>query len=207
MPYEYKVDIAGTVYGMKNIQSLTLDRALFESLSVGNTCCGKLDLTVWPLGKIPRRAKITAYCREISAGDWTQIGVFFISKRKTVSTALHITAIDRMFMAGVEWEPRQELEFPMTMETAAKEIARLMETELDPRCRFNGTYMVDYPANGYTLQDVLRFIAVAHAGNWMVTAEDKLLLVPLYKSMPEETHYLVTERGAPIQIGKVGIYV
>ena len=47
----------------------------------------------------------------------------------------------------------------------------------------------------------MKFIAVAHGGNWTITREDKLLLVPLVGSMPPETNYLVTEDGDAITFG------
>ena len=66
---------------------------------------------------------------------------------------------------------------------------------------------IDYPANNYTLRDVLRFIAAANVGNWIITSENNLLLVPLFGSMPEETNFLVDESGSAITFGGVRIIV
>lgn len=89
---------------------------------------------------------------------------------------------------------------------AVKEIAQIMQVQIDPRTRLNPEHTIDYPANDYTLRDELRFIAAAHGGNWIVTGEGKLLLVPLL-SAPPETNYLVTEYGDPITFGGVRILV
>lgn len=67
----------------------------------------------------------------------------------------------------------------MPMPSAAAEMARLMGVELDPRTRLHAGYLIDYPANDYTLRDILRFIAAAHGGNWIITDQGRLLLVPL----------------------------
>ena len=206
MPYEYKADIAGTAYGMNDIQSAEIEQPLFEKLSVGNTCNAKLTIVIWPLGEIPRMAQIKPYCREAGTEDWIQLGVFFISTRKEIDDKLEIVAYDCMLKSEREWEPDQSLEFPMTMGAAAAEIARLMDTELDPRCSFNDSYTVDYPANGYAMRDILEFIATAHAGNWIVTNEGKLLLVPIY-SIPPETNYLINEKGRAITFAGVKILV
>lgn len=208
MGYEYKAEIDGVTYGMHDIETVSIEQPLFDKPSVGNTCNAKLEMTIWPLGGIPRMAKIVPYCREAGTTAWTQLGVFFISTRKVVDDALEIVAYDGMLKGEVEWEPLQSLEFPMTMEAAAREMARLMETELDPRCRFNSSYTIDYPANGYVYRDILAFIAAAHAGNWIMTAEGKLLLIPMFGSLPPETHYLVEEKqGAAITFGGTRILV
>lgn len=204
--YEYQVDIGGVMYGMNDIESASIDRQLFTERSIGNTCSAMLEITVWPLGTIPRMARIVPYCREIGTNEWEQLGIFYISTRSKSEDMLKIVAYDTMLKSNDEWKPAQDLIFPMTMEAAATVIASAMGTTLDKRCVFNPSYMVDYPANGYTMRDVLQFIAVAHVGNWIVTADGELLLVPLYGAMPEETFYLVTEYGAPIQVGEVFIH-
>jgi hypothetical protein len=93
------------------------------------------------------------------------------------------------------------------MPTAVAEIARLMGVSVDSRTVLNSVYTLDYPANEYTLRDVLRFIAAAHAGNWIITANNELLLVPLFQSMPMETYNLVTEDGDGIVLGGVKLRI
>ena len=93
------------------------------------------------------------------------------------------------------------------MPDAVAEICHLMDVELDSRTVLNGSYTIDYPANDWTLRDVLGFIGAAHAGNWIITNEGKLLLIPLFGGMPAETNYLVTENGNPITFGGVRILV
>ena len=58
----------------------------------------------------------------------------------------------------------------------------------------------------YSIRQELQWIAAAHGGNWIITGEGKLLLVPLL-SMPEETSRLVTEYGDAITLGGVKIRV
>lgn len=206
MSYEYKVYIAGVEYGMEDIKSAKIEQPLFDKMSVGNACSAQLEISLWPKAIIPRTAEIIPWTRDTNVGGWYQLGIFYIDTRAWNGDLLEVTAYDCMLKSEVVWEPRQNLKFPMTMQAASKEIAQLMGTTLDPRCAFNGTYTIDYPANNYTLRAVLQFIAGAHVGNWIVTSEGKLLLIPL-GSEPPETHYLVTEDGDAIVIGGVKILI
>lgn len=206
MGFEYKLDIAGTTYGMHDIEAVSIEQPLFDKPSIGNTCTAKLTMSIWPLGEIPKMARIVPYCRENAEDEWTKLGAFFISTRRINMSKLEVVAYDGMLKASNLWEPDQSLEFPMTQRAAAEEIARLMGTSLDERCVFNDSYMVtSYPAD-LAMRDVLSFIARSHVGNWIMTAEGKLLLIP-FGSQPKETFFLVTENGAPIQFGEVGIHV
>ena len=95
----------------------------------------------------------------------------------------------------------------MPMDDAVDIVAELMGISVDSRTQVSHTYTIDYPANDYTLRDVLGFIAVANGGNWTITRNDQLLLVPLVGSMPEETHYLIEESGNEITFGGDRIFV
>ena len=111
-----------------------------------------------------------------------------------------------MRKADVVWEPDQSLTFPMTMPAAVNLFCQAMGVKLDSRTVLNSSYTIDYPANDYTIRNELCFIAAAHGGNWIMTDEGNLLLVPLL-SMPEETNYLITEHGDAITFGGVRILV
>lgn len=205
---EYKVLIGGVEYGMNSIASVTIERPLFPKFSAGNACAAELDITFWPSEKVPRMAQIVPYCRESSEDDWTCLGTFYVDERaKEAFGRQTLIAYDSMLKADVVWEPDQSLVFPLKMPDAVVEIAALMGVDVDPRTVLNTSYTIDYPANEYTMRDVLEGIAAANLGNWIITKENKLLLVPLFGSMPEETRYLVTEDGSAITFGGVRILV
>lgn len=206
---EYKVEIGGVTYGMEKIQSASIEHPLFDKLSVGNACSAELEISFWPTETVPRMAMIIPYCRESSADEWYQLGVFYTDTRSLRNGIMTLVAYDAMLKSDTVWEPDQDLVFPMTMTEAVTEIISLMGVELDSRTvlKTGDDYVIDYPANDYTLRDVLRFIAAANAGNWIITDAGKLLLVPLFSSMPAETNYLVTEDGDAITFGGVRILV
>ena len=205
---EYKVLIGDVEYGMENIESATIESPLFDQLSVGNACSAQLNISFWPTSAVPRMAKIIPYARENDASDWVQLGVFYTDERSmSAGGKMSIIAYDSMLMTEVIWEPEDESAFPMGMKTAVELIFEMMGVSLDERTSLTDDYVIDYPANDYTIRDVLGFIAAAHVGNWIVTAGNKFLLVPLFSSMPDETNRLVDENGDAITFGGVGIIV
>lgn len=207
MPYEYKVDIAGVTYGMKDIKSANIEHPLFDKLSAGNACSAQLELNLWPRGDIPRTAQIIPWVRDTNGGDWYQLGVFYIDTRAWNGDLLEITAYDGMIKAEVIWTPTSGFTFPATMESVAEDIAYRMGVEIDPRCSFNSSYIVNSQDAGYSMREILGYIGAAHFGNWIMTNEGKLLLVPALTSLPEETNYLVAEDGDAIVFGDTRILV
>lgn len=206
---EYRVLIGDVMYEMDEIQSVKLHHPLFDKLSVGNCTAAELNFDFWPKAPIPTMAKIIPYARQDSVDNWHQLGIFYLYTRDLNDGLMSIVAYDAMLKSEIIWTPEQNvLQFPMTMKAAVDEIVRLMEVSIDSRTVLDNTQkIVDYPANDYTLRDVLGFIGGAHAGNWIMTAKGELLLIPLFSTLPPETNYLVTEYGNPITFGGVRILV
>lgn len=213
---EYQFNIAGTVYGPEAEVTHTVDSGLYEKFGIGNAATAKLTLSLFA-ENIPRAACIRRYIRLRNGGqvsEWLPKGVFWVNRRGAEDGFWTIEAFDAMRRAEQPWEPDRSLTFPMTMPAAVAELARIMGVEIDPRTTLNPAYTIDYPTsdpdseNGdyYSIRQELQWIAAAHCGNWIVTDAGKLLLVPLF-SIPEETHYLVTEYGDSITFGGVRILV
>mgnify|MGYP005801183905 FL=1 len=203
---ERKINIAGTDYGEDTIVSLTTTGGLFAdgTLSVGSAVSREINLSLWNISTtIPKMAKLIPYYR-ISNGtqtsEWVQKGVFYIDTRSVDSGLLTIHGYDDMLKAEQIWTPDQSLEFPMPMTQVVDIIANIMGVEIDARTVLNSSYTVDYPANDYTLRDVLRFIAAAHGGNWIMSDVGELWLVGL-NDLPTETNYLCDEDGDWITFG------
>lgn len=203
---ERKINIAGTDYGGDTIVSLTTTGGLFAdgTLSVGSAVSREINLSLWNVSTtIPKMAKLIPYYR-LSNGtqtsEWIQKGVYYIDTRSVDSGLLTIHGYDDMLKAEQIWIPDQSLEFPMPMTQAANIIADIMGVEIDARTALNSSYTVDYPANDYTLRDVLRFIAAAHGGNWIMSDVGELWLVGL-NDLPTETNYLCDEDGDWITFG------
>ena len=197
---EYKVVIDTTEYTDADIQSGNIERPLFDGLGIGNACMAMLKIVFKQKSTIPRMSKIVP--QAFVDNQWEQLGVFYLDERSVKSTGIMtVIAYDSMLKADKLWVPDQSLEFPIPMDDAVDVIAELMDITVDPRTQVSHTYTIDYPANDYTLRDVLKFIAVANGGNWTITRNNQLLLVPLVGSIPPETHYLIEENGFAITFG------
>lgn len=204
---QVQIVIAGVTYGEDQIVSLSTTSDLFaeDTMSIGGAVAKEIDLVLRQPGTIPRMAKMIPSYRLVKgtqASEWIQKGIYYIDTRSVdeVTGVMTIHGYDDMLKAEQVWEPAQSLEFPMTMVQAVNVIAQLMGVTLDHRTVLNKSYTIDYPANNYTLRDVLRYIAVANAGNWIITDDGKLRLVS-FGEIPTETNYLVEEGGDAITFG------
>lgn len=205
---EYKFEINGVEYGLKEEVEHTYSNGIFEDFGFGNAYTASLTLSLFT-DNVPRAATIKRYVRLRNGeqvSEWLPKGTFFTNTRSDDDGYWTIEAYDSMRKAEAVWEPDQSLEFPLSMPAVAAEFARIIGVELDQRTVLNANYTIDYPANDYTIRNELCFIAAAHGGNWIITDENKLYLVPLL-SAPAETNYLVEEYGGAITFGGVRILV
>lgn len=199
---EYRFEINGVEYGPEEEVEHTYSNGIFEEFGFGNAYTASLTLSLFT-DNVPRAATIKRYVRLRNGeqvSEWLPKGTFFTNTRSDDDGYWTIEAYDSMRKAEVVWTPDQSLEFPLSMPAAATEFARILGVELDQRTVLNANYTIDYPANDYTIRNELCFIAAAHGGNWIITDENKLYLVPLL-SAPAETNYLVEEYGDAITFG------
>lgn len=213
---EIKMVIAGVEYGMNNIVSCSTSGGLFSEPGIGNCASRQIDLEVFPVGTIPRQAKIQAFVRLVygeQASEWIPKGVFFIStrKRNKLTGTLTITGYDAMLKSEQTWltSDYDTETWPMTQADALSDIAGRIGVAVDSRTVLSEEYPVEYPVgeNGdLTMREVLSGIAVSNAGNWIITDTGKLRLIG-YGDIPNETNLLVTEHGEAILFGGVRIIV
>lgn len=215
---EVKLVIAGVTYGEDKIVdgSLRIDGGLYSDFGIGNCCARQIDFEIYPQGTIPRQAQIEVYVRLVlgeQVSEWIPKGVFFFSTRKTdrITGVLSVHGYDAMLKAEETWlDSSYDTEtWPMPAATAVNDIAARMGVAVDSRTVLDAAFPMQYPVDDdgdMTMREALGRIAVANAGNWIITDEGKLLLVGL-NSMPNETNYLVTETGSAITFGGVRILV
>lgn len=215
---EAKLKIAGVEYGEDQIvrKSLMVYGGLYSTFGIGNCCARQIDFEIYPQGDIPRQARIEVYVRLVlgeQVSEWIPKGVFFFATRKTdrKTGVLSVHGYDAMLKAEQTWlDSSYDAEtWPMPAATAVNDIAARMGVAVDSRTVLDAAFPVQYPVDDegdMTMREALGRIAVANAGNWIITDEGKLLLVGL-NSMPAETHYLITEGGSAITFGGVRILV
>lgn len=215
---ETKLSIAGVEYSQADIvkDSLRVYGGLYSAFGIGNCSARQIDFEIIPKSDIPRQAEIKVYARLVSGeqvSEWIPKGVFYFATRKTdrKTGVLSVHGYDSMLKAEQTWlDSSYDAEtWPMPVWTAVNDIAARMGVAVDSRTQLNAAFPVQYPVDSegdMTMREALGRIAVANAGNWIITDEGKLLLVGL-NSMPAESNYLITETGSAITFGGVRILV
>lgn len=215
---ETKLSIAGVEYSQADIvkDSLRVYGGLYSTFGIGNCSARQIDFEIIPKGDIPRQAEIKVYARLVSGeqvSEWIPKGVFYFATRKTdrKTGVLSVHGYDSMLKSEQTWlDSSYDAEtWPMPAATAVNDIAARMGVAVDSRTQLNAAFPVQYPVDDegdMTMREALGRIAVANAGNWIITDKGELLLVSL-NSMPAETNYLITEGGSAITFGGVRILV
>ena len=213
---EYQFDVSGTIYGPEAEISHKVDHGLYDTFGIGNAAMATLTISLFA-ESIHKGACIKRYIRlrnRERVSEWLPKGVFYANRRSEEDGYWTVEAYDDMRKAERPWEPRQDLIFPMAMPDAVAEFMRIRGMKLDPRTQLNPAYKIGYPSSDpdsetgeyYSIRQHLQWIAAAHGGNFIMSDEGKLWLVPLI-SAPPETSYLVTEHGDAITLGGVRLLV
>ena len=140
--------------------------------------------------------------------EWLPAGTFYISRRRRdpVTGILTLECYDALLKANAllsgsggllePWTDENgnvistesddaicfsQITYPCAMSDAVGYIAQLLGLGLDSRTEIEtgSIYVVDAPEAGTTIRDVLSYVGAANGGNWIVTPEGKLRLVPL----------------------------
>ena len=186
-PLEARAVIAGTEVPLA--AAPVINRAAMQDrLSVGNVASASLALAVRPTGTIPRSAAVAVEARlndGATASEWLPMGTFYISRRSRdpVTGVTALECYDALLKANAVWTPSTGA-WPRTMAAVLAELLTLLGLTLDSRTVVpsGASFVISQPAEGTTIRDVLGTIAQAGGGNWIVTPEGKLRLVPIVDS-------------------------
>lgn len=191
------VEIGGVMYTA--ISAPVIDHALLSNgLSVGNCSSASMKVSVLTDDVIPAAASVVINARlfdDNSASEWLTFGTYYIDKREENNGLVTLQCFDSMLKANQNYvdpsNPQDRIGWPKSMKRVVEEIAERIGVEIDPRTVIKTTapYQVPYPTN-YTMQQVLGFIGACHGGNWIITPENKLRLVPIV-TPPSETFDII----------------
>ena len=198
------------VIGNKTYTAITapkIDRALLsDPLSVGNCTSATLQLSVMTDDVIDTSSPVIIKARITDGKQYSEFmdfGKFYIDMPEVNENLITLTCYDSMLKAGQMYvdETDSEEEWPKPMITCVEEIALRIGVGIDPRTRINVgvDYLVPYPS-GRTMQQVLGFIGAVHGGNWIITEENLLRLVPIINS-PDDTFNIIDEDYNTIMTG------
>ena len=203
---EYRATIAGAVY--TEISAPVINRALTQGgLTVGNAISATCNLSIRTDDTIPRSAQTVIEARLTdgpTTSEWLALGTYYIARRTKdpVTGLLTLECYDALLKANADavfvaalvtadGEPIVTVNgealcyvaspFPMSMTAAAQLIAGALGVQIDARTTLQSgeAYVLQQPEDGATLRDLLSVIAEANGGNWIITPQNKLRLVPV----------------------------
>ena len=183
-PLEARVRIGGETRELAS-EPVIVRAAMPDSLSVGNAVSASLLLEVRGGGSVPRAAEVAVEARlndGETASEWLPEGTFYIARRSRdpVTGVLALECYDALLKANAVWTP-PEGAWPREMAAVAEALAALLGVEPDARNALptGADYVLEAPEAGTTIREVLAQIGQACGGNWVVTPENRLRLVPL----------------------------
>ncbi len=221
---EWKAVIAGVTYSSDVLISARTSKDVFESgsgLSVGNCISGQLDLALLkPETAIPKMAEIKLYLKIFNSteeSEWIPKGVYFISTREEEIEDDGIDVIDiHAYDAMMKLEQPAANEgdqstWPKTDIQALRYAAEKIGVEIDPRTvsLINKGYSVPYVGygeDGYSLREMVGYIAAMYVGNAVITDEGKLHIISI-AAFDQETYLLANEDGDRLVFGSDRIIV
>lgn len=187
--------IGGVQYA--SISSPVIERALFSgSPEIGNCVSATLQFSILTDDDIAKSAEITIRKRitdNTTFSEWLEAGTFFISKRSKdpVTGLLTLQCYDAMLKANVAYPITSESSFPKPMTECISEIAAKIGVDIDPRTwdyvAIGPEYVVQYPLD-LTMMEVLGYIGGVNGGNWVITPNNKLRLIPMLSAANAESN-------------------
>lgn len=205
--------IAGTTY--TEISNPVISRAVMQNnLSVGNAVSASCVFSVRTSNSIPRSAEVQIKIRltdGVTTSEWLTQGTFYISRRSVdpVTGVITLECYDALLKTNADmpallpWTTQAgdvvttnsgewlyfSASYPRNMADLLNDLLLILGLELDARTVINtgAIYTIDSVDAGMSIHDVFCKIAAANGGNWIITPENKLRLVPLISAAGAQT--------------------
>lgn len=214
---EVRATVGGVTYGMDSLAACSIAQAAMSGQipEIGACVSNTLSLEILDPAPIPRMADILIETRltdGVAVSEWLQMGTFYVDTREYIhGGVVRLEAYDDMLKAEQSFADlfQWDQSWPIKMSEALQLISDAMGTPLDGR-----NVIKDYDIGGpedYTCRDVLGFIAAANAGNWTISPQRTLRLVP-FRPEGDSVQDIglavkALEMGDPITIGRVNVFV
>ena len=207
--FETKLLINGVTYDKSVLVSMNTSHAMFSGTpEIGHAIAGEIDAALLvPSSDIPTMAELKPYVRACTAAqqsEWLPQGVYYIDTRSETkneygANVLTIHGYDAMLKT--EQMYNGQITGDSVDTDMVDEVARLIGVNVDARTYtlMTGGYTVPFPS-GYTLREILGYIASMYVGSFIMTEEGNLRLVSLLE-LPAETNYLIDNIGDAITFG------
>jgi len=203
------IDGVGT-FGEEELFGISTNIEMFHgSPTIGSAVSSEIEVKMLqPSVDIPQMATLRPQVRICTAenqSEWLSQGVYYIDTRETVRSESNVDILvihgydamlkaEQMFVSSTILGDSTDIDM-------VNEIARIMGVAVDERTTTLMTmgYTVPLPT-GYTLREVLGYIASMYVGGFVMSDIGELRLVSILE-MPSETNYLINEDDDYITFG------
>ena len=175
-----------------------------DKLSVGNCIAASLKFAVMTTDAIPKSAGVVIKGQlvgDAAQSEWLEFGHYWIDHRVVNDELIEIECFDAMFKGNQPYSDNSPLMiWPKPMTTVVDRIAEQMGVDIDPRTfiKTGADYVVTLPDPEMSCLDILGHIGAVHGGNWTITPEGKLRLVPI-SSPSDDTFRIIDHSGNILQ--------
>ena len=210
-----KAIINGVEY--TDIEPPVITRGCMQAgVSIGNVVSAFCTFTLDTENTIPKSAEVAIKMRLVGGtedspvySEWLPAGTFYISRRRRhpQTTIIDFECYDALLKANSildmsqvqeALEVQEELEPPYNMDELAQLLAAFLGLDIDSRTVLAEGYVISEIPNGATIRDELSIIAQVNTGNWIVTPENKLRLVPIIDNADSEEADTVVDVDAVV---------
>lgn len=194
-----------------NLFSLSTSHSAFADNvpQIGCAIAGEVDLTmIAPEETIPPmclfRIMVRA-CTDSQQSEYIYKGDFYIDTREVSHNdddldVMKIHGYDAMLLFEQMYPSDDTHDYPLLDVDIVQFMASTVNVPIDARTYYAMNRFYSFTPFGYTMREMLGYIASAYGGNFVISDEGQLLLVPL-GGLRSETYYLVDEGGDPITFG------
>lgn len=198
--------------GRYKLFSVTTTHSAFSDgvPQIGCAIAGEVEATfIKPDDEIPKMCPFRILVRARTETLWSVSvfkGTFYIDTREVSHNSdgldvMKIHGYDAMLKFEQMYPSDDSHDYPLLDTTLLQFMADSVGVVIDQRTLdiMNRGFTFSLPA-GYTMREMLGYIASAYGGNFIISDEGRLLLVQL-SGLSEETYYLVDENGDAITFG------
>lgn len=188
--FKVKVNVDGTEYDNSVIADFVIDNSVtsLDGFEVGTAIPSTLTITLRTNYEIQPNAKMIPYLALSTTGltweqtdipwnemivpwdgtgtSWLPLGEFYVDKREKINGVWTFTCYDKLVFADVAYI--STLSYPTTMKAVWDEICSRLGWTYDSSVQINPSYMVQVGPAGFTMRQVLGYIAGANAASVIV---------------------------------------
>lgn len=185
-----KAVIAGKEYNNTVIVDFNIENSMtsLDGFELGTAIPSKLVITLRTSDEIPSNAKVVPYVSisfssmtwqgatfpwkdahftwQGASGEWIPMGEFFVDSREKINGVWTYTCYDKLVFADAAYI--SSLSYPVPMKAVWDEICTRLGYVYDSSVVINPSYQIQAGPAGYTMRQVLGYIAGANSANVIV---------------------------------------